>query len=121
MPLYDFTNPNGDTETHYLRMSDLDAFKADNPHLRQSLSVPMVVSDISPYACPITGEMITSRSQHRDNLAKHGMRVMEPSESPTKGAIRNEAFAKKRGLKVSDQFKDYDSSVALKAKEAAHG
>ena len=75
----------------------------------------MVVSDIKPYACPMTGKMITSRSEHRDNLAKHGMRVVEPSESPTKGKIRNEAFAKKRGLKVSDEFKDYDSSVKAKA------
>jgi hypothetical protein len=78
---------------------------------RDGVCLPMVVSDIKPYACPITGKMITSRSEHRDNLAKHGMRVVEPDESPTKGKIRNEAFARKRGLKVSDEFKDYDSAV----------
>lgn len=88
---------------------------------RDGVCAPMVASDIKPYSCPITGRLISSRSEHRDNLARHGMRVMEPEESPTKGRIRNEAFAKKRGLKVSDEFKDYDSSVAKKAKEAANG
>ena len=33
---------------------------------------PMVVPDIKPYKSMITGEMITSRSQHREHLRKHG-------------------------------------------------
>lgn len=86
---------------------------------RDGICLPMVASDIKPYACPITGKMITSRSEHRENLAKHGMRVMEPDESPTKGKIRNAAFAKKRGLKVSDEYRDYDSSVQRQKKETA--
>ncbi len=81
---------------------------------RDGICVPAIRGDIKPYPCPITGKMITSRSEHRDNLAKHGMRVMEPDESPTKGKIRNAAFAKKRGLTVSDEFRDYDSSTPKK-------
>lgn len=86
---------------------------------RDGICAPRISSDITPYACPITGRMITSRSEHRDNLAKHGMRVMEPDESPTKGKIRNAAFAKKRGLKVSDEFRDFDSSIQRQKKETA--
>lgn len=65
---------------------------------RDSICSPRVISDIEPYACPMTGRMITSRSEHRNNLAIHGMRVMEPSESPTKGKLINKKFAEKRGL-----------------------
>ena len=33
---------------------------------------PMIVDDIKPYRSMITGEMITSRSQHREHLKQHG-------------------------------------------------
>lgn len=33
---------------------------------------PMVIGDIQPYQSQITGEMITSRSQHREHLKLHG-------------------------------------------------
>lgn len=71
---------------------------------------PLVVSDMAPISSPIDGKEITSRSQLRYELEKHGKRIQEPSESPTQGAIRNKAFADKRGLTVSDQYRDYDSS-----------
>ena len=32
---------------------------------------PMVIEDIQPYQSQITGEMITSRSQHREHLKRH--------------------------------------------------
>ena len=32
---------------------------------------PMVMGDIKPYQSMVTGEMITSRSQHRDHLKAH--------------------------------------------------
>ena len=68
----------------------------------------MVVRDIEPYASPMTGKMITSRSEARYDLEKHGMRLQEPDESPTKGKIRNAKFAAKRGLQVSDEYRDWD-------------
>ena len=33
---------------------------------------PMIVDDIQPYRSQVTGEMITSRSQHREHLRVHG-------------------------------------------------
>lgn len=36
-----------------------------------SADAPYVMSDIQPYKSMITGEMITSRSVHRDHLRQH--------------------------------------------------
>lgn len=35
---------------------------------------PTVQADIKPYKSMVTGEIITSRSQHREHLRKHGLR-----------------------------------------------
>lgn len=34
---------------------------------------PMVMGDIQPYKSMVTGEMITSRSRHRDHLKRHNV------------------------------------------------
>lgn len=69
------------------------------------VSCPTVVSDIKEYASPIDGRMITSRSERRDDLKRNGCYEYEPSLSPTKGRIKNKAFAAKRGLQVSEEFR----------------
>lgn len=84
---------------------------------RAEVCLPYVVSDMAPVTSPVDGTMITSRSQLRYELEKHGKRIQDPSESPTKGKIRNAAFAKKRGFTVSDEYRDYDSSTKQKAAE----
>jgi len=68
-------------------------------------ALPMYIADIAPITSPIDGKQITSRSQLNYELEKHGKRVQEPSESPTKGKIRNQKFAAKRGLTVSDEYR----------------
>ena len=67
--------------------------------------VPMVMG-FSAYACPITGKEIRTLEQHNANLKKHN--CIEAAELPkaTGGEIRNERFARKHGLKVSDRYKD---------------
>ncbi len=72
---------------------------------RDGVCAPMVQSDIAPYQSPMDGRWITSRNEARYDLEKHGMRVLEPSESPTRGKIRNKKFAEKRGLQVSEEYK----------------
>jgi hypothetical protein len=74
------------------------------------LALPTVISDIPEYQSPIDGRWITSRSERRDDLARNNCVPYEESMSPTKGRIKNAAFAAKRGLKVSDEFRDFDSS-----------
>ena len=39
-----------------------------------------IAPDYAPYNCPITGELITGRRQHEENLKKHGCRIYEPGE-----------------------------------------
>src|SRR5690348_8415308 len=69
---------------------------------------PMIIRDIEPYASPMTGQMITSRSEQRYDLDKHNCRIAEPDESPTKGGLRNPVFAKKHGLEhmLAEDVKD---------------
>lgn len=71
----------------------------------QPVQVPSIVSDIQPYRSPVDGRVINSRSDRRDDLKRNGCVEYEPSMSPTKGKIRNKAFAAKRGLQVSEEFR----------------
>lgn len=83
---------------------------------RKGICLPRIVTEqFQPFESPATGKMITSRAELRDDLAASGCRLLEPDESPTKGKIRNRKFAEKRGLKVSDEYRDYDSSTKQKA------
>lgn len=36
-------------------------------------SAPHVIEDMKPYRSPLDGSMVTSRSQHRDHMRKHGV------------------------------------------------
>ena len=43
MPTYNFKNEKGEVEVHELKMSELDAFKEANPHLKQTLNVGTII------------------------------------------------------------------------------
>ncbi len=43
-----------------------------------------IMTDIKPYKSMITGEMITSRSQHREHLKKHGFKEVGNDSSLNK-------------------------------------
>lgn len=48
--------------------------KCGGGDLRQILSAPsLVVEDIKPYKSVVTGEMITSRSKHREHLKRNNL------------------------------------------------
>lgn len=46
---------------------------ADEWYSRPDPSAPFVIPDISPYKSMATGEMVTSRSAHREHLKRHGL------------------------------------------------
>jgi len=71
------------------------------------IGTPMVMG-FQAYQCPITGKPISTLQQHNDNLKKHNcVEALEVNRSgATNGEIRNARFAKKRGLNVSDRYKD---------------
>ena len=74
-------------------------------------AMPLVISDLEPYESPASGKIITSKSEQREDLAATGCRLLDPSESPTKGRVRNAKFAAKRGLTVSDEFRKSDAEM----------
>lgn len=83
---------------------------------RDGICLPQIITEnFVPFESPATGKWITSRAEHRYDLAASGCRVLEPDESPTRGKIRNAKFAAKRGLTVSDEFRDWDSTTKQKA------
>lgn len=69
--------------------------------------VPQIMG-FQAYACPVTGKPISTLEQHNANLKKHNcVEALEVNRNGvTNGEIRNERFAKKRGLTVSDRYKD---------------
>jgi hypothetical protein len=118
MPTYTYRNKaSGEEFDVVLPWADNAAFAADHPELERVWVAPMVVTEqFEPFISPATGKPVTNRAEHRYDLAASGCRVMEPSESPTKGKLRNKSFTEKRGLTVSDEYRDYDKST--KQKEA---
>jgi hypothetical protein len=46
---------------------------AEEYYQRSEVNAPMVMGDIQPYQSMATGEMITSRSRHREHLKQHGL------------------------------------------------
>lgn len=73
MPIYALGCQCGHTEDVYRSIADMDR---DLPtHCGETMTrrvvAPMVSADIQPYQSMVTGEMITSRSQHRSHLKQH--------------------------------------------------
>jgi len=68
---------------------DKDTGKKDNRPGRSNgmICMPMIISDNVEYKSTITGEMITSRSQHREHLRRHGcveVGTDKPKAKPSK-------------------------------------
>ena len=75
--------------------------------LKGPVSMPQIMG-FKEYACPITGKPISTLEQHNANLKKHNcVEALEVNpKGATGGEIRNEKFAKKHGLEVSERYKD---------------
>lgn len=59
--------------TRYIQDPDTLELVPIEEFSRETVSAPMVMVDIQPYRSMQTGEMITSRSRHRDHLRQHGL------------------------------------------------
>jgi hypothetical protein len=118
MPTYTYRDKaSGEQFDVVMRWTALADYEAAHPELQRVIVAPMVVTEqFEAFISPATGKAITNRAEHRYDLAASGCRVMEPDESPTKGKLRNKSFTDKRGLTVSDEYRDYDKST--KQKEA---
>lgn len=92
MPMYDFYCPQCDRcEPVFRKIVNRDlaqsCSRCGNPSERQ-ISAPRIVADYAPYTCPITGTWIEGRKAHRENLAKHGCRILETGEREAAASYR---------------------------------
>lgn len=69
------------------------------------LCVPMMTPVMAEYVSPIDGRPITTRHDRREDLKRNNCVEAGDLPSPTGGKIRNKAFAAKRGLTVSEEFR----------------
>lgn len=52
----------------------------------------LISGDIEPYTCPITGQSVGGRAQHRDNLKRHNCRILEKGDKEWARKKRAENF-----------------------------
>lgn len=53
------------------------------PNRSETVQAPMYMRDIGEYLSPLDGQMITSRSQHRDHVRKHDVVEVGNERMPT--------------------------------------
>lgn len=85
MPLYDIQCTSGHRSERHIKLANFsDPIFCDcGAVASRCISVPRYIGvgiDYS-YDCPITGEHITSKYAHEENLKKHGCRVLETNEA----------------------------------------
>ena len=95
MPLYDLNCKNCGVETtRFIKLQDLDEYQecgVCSGELQRIISAPFIsVSDVG-YTCPITDEWVGSKQAHRNNLDKHGCRLLEEGEHEHNQASRQRA------------------------------
>ena len=82
MPIYEYKCSCGRKVDKFLKLEDYDKPQRCDcgQWMVKQFSAPMVRGDYPAYECPITGRMIEGRAAHRENLARHGCRVLESGE-----------------------------------------
>lgn len=75
MPLYTSQCKCGKVAEYYSTVAARDEVpRCCGKKVKRIITAPaMVMDDIQPYQSMVTGEMITSRSRHREHLRDHGM------------------------------------------------
>jgi hypothetical protein len=67
------------------------------------LSAPWVQGDYPAYNCPITGTLIRGKQAHKENLKRHGCRVLEAGEG--------EALKRRKARETADLDARIDATV----------
>lgn len=84
MPLYAYQCAAGHRFERLLplaRYAEPQVCELCNMPAEKILTPVMVRGDYAGYTCPITGDWVEGRKAHRENLRKHGCRVLEPGET----------------------------------------
>jgi len=92
MPLYELKCCAGHKSERFIPLANFsDPIICDcGQSARRSISAPMFSVDNTGYTCPVTGDWIGSKTAHKENLAKHGCRVLEAGETDQARRVRQE-------------------------------
>lgn len=95
MPMYDFRCKAGHVFERFVRLEHFDQPQRCNCEEEASrlISAPMFSVDHTDYSCPVTGQRISSKHQHEENLRQHDCRVLETGEKEANQKFRQEAEA----------------------------
>lgn len=106
MPLYTFLCHCNARRQLFRHIEDrnqgIDCLMCLSP-MERIIEAPAVRGDYSGYECPITGKWIEGRRAHEENLARHGMRVLEGGE--------REALQKQKGAEEEKLLSDVEATV----------
>lgn len=95
MPLYDLKCRNcGGVDSRFIKLQDLDNLQECNTcngSLYRLISTPFVRVNNVGYTCPITDKWVGSKQEHRNNLDKHGCRLLEDGEHEDNNRKRQQA------------------------------
>ena len=114
MPLYDFKCQQGHKFELMVPLAEFD----NSQHCACGTIATRVISPVRfsvenvGYNCPITEEWIGSKSQHENNLAKHGCRVYETGETEAAKKAKASAdaeFEKRLDITVEKEFESLSS------------
>lgn len=85
MPIYAIRCSHcGERQDVYRSVKDYDDLPEHcGERMTRMVTAPYVVTDIQPYQSMVTGEMITSRSRHREHLKQHGKIEIGNEKPPT--------------------------------------
>lgn len=67
-------------------------FFAKQPSKRSDFSTPQLAGDYQAYDCPITGKPVEGKAAHRENLKRHGCRLLEKGETREAPKRREESL-----------------------------
>ena len=121
MPLYDFICSEGHPFERIVPLANFSETQhcACSAPATRVISAPRFSVDQTDYTCPITGVWIGSKAAHRENLARHGCRVLETGETEAAAAYRrkqDEALDKA----VEDSVEKSIEAMPSEKKEALH-
>lgn len=121
MPLYDFSCAEAHTFERFVPLADFEKTQncACGLPAKRRISAPMFTVDETGYTCPITDKWVSSKHQHRENLALHGCRVLETGEAEASTAYRRKEDEKLDKL-IDDTVEKQIESMPSDKKEQLH-
>ena len=121
MPLYDFRCSEGHRFERFVPLEKFEEQQICSCHApaQRLISAPMFNVDSTGYNCPVTGDWIGSKHQHRENLAKHGCRVLESGETDAAAVYRAKEDAKLDKL-IEDHVEREFEGFSSDKKEQLH-